>query len=460
MSDERPSVVLDMLRKQSAAEPVPNVSDGPSTAAPTVTELTPSRFFDDRGLVVERLGRVIQSEGHLLLGMDGWLYRYASGVYRSDGDDFARVRVRELLGERFKRRHMDEVVAWLHAHHPGMIDAEPTRYLNLINGVLDWKTGKLHAHNPRHVSKIQLGVAWNEHARCPLVDAFLRDVLPEDAVPFAFELIGYTLYAGNPLRVAILLLGPGGNGKTVLLTMIRSLLGEHNVSAVSLQALAENRFAPAELFGKLANICGDLDARAVRQTDMFKAWTGGDPIMAERKHGQPFTFRPIALPIFSANEAPLSSDQTEAWFDRWVIVPMERRIPAEKMDPHLAARLSARGELEGLLVRAVEGLRRLMTRGRFELPGSVNAARGNYRERLDSVQGFAAEACVFDATTFTSRKDLYAAYRTWAQGSGRFPVSAATFYDRLRRDYKDQLRSSAHVGTRGFLGIRLAQPSR
>ena len=43
------------------------------------------------------------------------------------------------------------------------------------------------------------------------------------------------------------------------LKLITALLGEVNVSHVPLQLLTENRFAIAELFGKLANVCGDLD---------------------------------------------------------------------------------------------------------------------------------------------------------------------------------------------------------
>ena len=75
--------------------------------------------------------------------------------------------------------------------------------------------------------------------------------------------------------------------------------------------------------------------------------TGGDPIHAERKYGQPFTFTSFALPIFSANEPPLSSDQSQAWFDRWVIVPMEASIAPEARDPGLGDKLTQPSELEG-----------------------------------------------------------------------------------------------------------------
>src|SRR5207244_5349 len=198
--------------------------------------------------------------------------------------------------------------------------------LNVANGLLHWPSGKLDPHTPAFLSTAQIPVAWNPDATCPVVSQFLADILPDDAVQFVIEIIGYALYADNPFAKAVQLLGPGGNGKSKLLHLIRTLVGPKNVAAVPLQAFAENRFAAASLFEKLANICGDLDARAIKRTDHFKMMTGGDPMHAEHKYMHPFTFTSYALPIFSANEAPISSDQSDAWFDRWLVIPLERRF--------------------------------------------------------------------------------------------------------------------------------------
>ena len=74
-------------------------------------------------------------------------------------------------------------------------------------------------------------------------------------------------------------------------------------SAEALHDLIENRFRAATLYGKLANIAGDLDAKWLDSTALFKAITGGDTIMGEHKFGAAFDFTPWALPIFSANKA-------------------------------------------------------------------------------------------------------------------------------------------------------------
>lgn len=425
---------------------------------PAVIERLPaSAFFTEKGaLVPARLGGVIRDMGHVETGIDGRLYRYDHGVYLPDGEAFARAQVRELLGDRCQRKYFDEVLTWLRSW-PAHIDGCPPRdVVNVANGLLDWRKGLLRCHDPEVFTTVQTPVKWDPAARCPGIMRFLGEVLPDDAVDLVLEVAGYVLYPGNPLRRAILLLGPGRNGKSVLLAILRALVGEANVAAVPLQVLAENRFAAAQLFGKLANISGDLDARAIKATDVFKMATGNDAITAERKYGSMFEFVPFSTFVFAANEAPISSDQTDAWFDRWLVVPLEKRIADDRVDPYLPARLTTPGELSGLLVAAVEGLRRLMARGRFAEPATVAAAGERYRSKLDTVRGFVEEECLLDADAWVARPALYRRYRQWANDSGRMPVSAEKFNEHLRQAYTVEQKTKR--GARGWAGIDLAEP--
>jgi hypothetical protein len=222
---------------------------------PPTTDATPgggdpsaAEFFDSSGgLVVPRISDIIRLRGHLRHGVDRRLYRYVGGVYRGDGDGFVRSQVRTLLCERVKRRHIDEVLAYIGTFEDMILEWPPAHLVNIANGLLDWETERLHPHSPDVPSCIQLPVRWNPLATCPRIETFLSEVLPWDAIEFALELIGYAIYTGNPLRIAVLLLGPGCNGKSVLLSILKALLGAQNVAAIPLQLLAEHRFAAAEL---------------------------------------------------------------------------------------------------------------------------------------------------------------------------------------------------------------------
>jgi putative DNA primase/helicase len=257
------------------------------------------------------------------------------------------------------------------------------------------------------------------------------------------------------MQKALLLLGQGGEGKGTLLNLLRAFLGRENVSSRTLHALAEERFASADLFGRLANICGDLDARTVERSDTFKMITGGDALTAERKFGNAFSFVPFALLAFSANAAPLSSDQTQGYFDRWLVIPMTSRFRGTaREDPHLLGKLTAPTELEGLLQLAVPALQRLMERGRFEVPASVREAGDRMRSELDSVLAFSEERLDPDGISFTSRADLYGAYTAWCQANGRRPLSSRNVYAKVL-EHLPTIAERKREGVRGFFGIDL-----
>jgi P4 family phage/plasmid primase-like protien len=411
----------------------------------------PSLFDEGGRFVPAWAGKQLLAEAHIHLGHDRRLWRYTDGVYRPDGDDWAKQRVRELVGDAFRRQQLDQVTAWLRARLPTLGHQAPLHLINCRNGLLDWRTSTLSPHTPLVLSTNQLPIAWNPDATCLTIRRFFAETLPWDTLDFIEELFGYALYPGNPFRKAVLLFGLGANGKSVLLRLFTGLLGPENVSAVSLQALGEHRFAAGDLFGKLANICGDLDARAIEHTDFFKQITGGDLVRAEFKFRDAFTFQSYALPLFSANELPRTADQTDAWFDRWVVLPMTRRFEGAADDPTLATTLAA--ELEGVLVHAVVGLHRLMTHGRFRLPSSVVAAGRCYRQTLDTVRSFIAEECHLERTGLLERAALYKRYREWCQDSGRFPLAATTFNQHLEQAFGDRIGQRTRRGRPGWLGL-------
>src|SRR5207245_3172324 len=105
------------------------------------------------------------------------LWRYATGVYRPDGDDWARQRTRELVGERFRRNHLEEVSAYLRAQLPSLGQTPPEEFINCTNGLLDWRTAGLHPHSPDVLCANQIAVSWTPAATAPPVARFLADVL-------------------------------------------------------------------------------------------------------------------------------------------------------------------------------------------------------------------------------------------------------------------------------------------
>ena len=125
----------------------------------------------------------------------------------------------------------------------------------------------------------------------------------------------------------ILLYGDGFNGKGTLLRVLTAVLGEGNVSAVSLHSLAEERFTRIGLLGRIANICGDIDASYIERTGLLKQASGEDLISAEHKFRKPAQFTSWAVPWFSANEIPASSDTSQGLLEPWRCSPSRTSSP-------------------------------------------------------------------------------------------------------------------------------------
>lgn len=172
----------------------------------------------------------------------------------------------------------------------------------------------------------------------------------------------------------------GDNGKGTLFKLLEHFLGLESVSHSSLQDLDNDRFAKADLYGKLANICGDLQSKKLSHTGNFKMLASGDIIRAQRKYGRPFDFSSHAKLIYSTNEIPESDDQTEAYFKRWIILLFDRVFRGEEKDTNLIEKLTTKDELSGLLNLALIALKQLIKDDWFRHADDIETTKRKYNE--------------------------------------------------------------------------------
>jgi putative DNA primase/helicase len=424
----------------------------------------PDRFFDPKhGLRARSLRSSVERTGRLAVGPGNIIYRHTDGLWTPDGESEIYRRTEFLLRQRYRPSHASNVLSVVSNREPFITDdRQDVQYLNLPNGLLDWKEGRLYPHNPAVVSTIRIPIEWDEDAECPDIDEFFRQVFPSDAIELAYEILGYMLYNDNPLHKAILLYGSGRNGKGTFIRLARMLVGHSNISAVTPQALDSSQFSSAQLYGKLANLVGDVDPRIFKSTEQFKQLTGGDYMMAQHKHKNPFVFRCRALMVAAFNALPRTADTTEGFFSRWVVIPFSAFFPAGKADPTLIDRLTSPRALQGLLRGSVGGLQQVMRRGAFAIPPSVASATERFKMEADPMRGFIEERVRFhhpNDPTFTARTDIYSGYATWAAMNGFHQMSAQRFYESFTAACVDTsqfpVKSITRQGVHGYRGISI-----
>lgn len=342
-----------------------------------------------------------------------WVYK--NGVFSPDGEEVIRAETRALLGNEATEHRINEVVA----HIRETTFADPERFnpslelINFENGILNLKTGQLDHHTPDVIFTNKLPVKYDPNAKCPKILKFLAEVLHAEDVPVIQEFVGYCLYRRYCFAKALMALGGGSNGKSTLLRLVEILFGRENVATPPLQKLLYNRFAAAELFGKLTNIHADLPPTPLAQTGVFKTLTGGDTIYAERKHQNPFNFVNYAKLIYSANELPQTADLTEAFWRRWIIIEFPNTFPEgdPKTDPHILKKLTAPEELSGFLNWALEGLKRLLENGKFTPTKTRTQIEEEWIIRTDSLRAFVRKCVARDPACFVTKEDFYNAYQ-------------------------------------------------
>src|SRR5262245_578441 len=189
--------------------------------------------------------------------IEGKFWVYDRGVWTMDLDgkkSEVRRRAVKLLGERYRPAHGRTLAEVLGAHLPRFTVGPVPITINLVNGLLMWDADPdpyLIPHHPECASTAQFPLESDTTCTCPEFERFLSAALPDDDVDRAWEVLGYLMMSGNPMQRMFLLSGSGGNGKGVFLNIARALLGESNFAAVNLHELSDDRFASADLYGKL-----------------------------------------------------------------------------------------------------------------------------------------------------------------------------------------------------------------
>ena len=390
--------------------------------------------------LVRDLAAAITDKDYFAKNGSGTLYAYQDGVYRPTGELLIRQRVKHLLldhdcSELWSRALAREVVEFITLDVRELPERPSIDLINLENGLLKVRTRELFPHTPEFLSSIRIPIRFQPEVSCPEIDTFISEVFPLDAIPLAWEILGDLLTPDRSIQKAICLLGDGGNGKSAFLDLATTFVGAENVCHLSVQRLESDRFAAARLYGKLANICPDLPGERLTGSATFKAITGCDRITAEFKYRDSFEFTPFARLLFSANRLPATNDASQAFLDRWLMIPFPNRFRHTRSEAPrsiLQHKLSNEYELSGALNKALDALERLRGTCRFTRPKTSTEALTMYQVANDAFASWLDEHTVASPDATTPQSDLHANYASHCRRHNRRPLSKQAFGRQLR----------------------------
>lgn len=347
------------------------------------------------------------------------------------------------------------------AHGEGtQFDKPADRRINCANGTLVYEEGAwtLREHHRADYLTTMLPVAFDPDATCPRFERFLDEIFEgdEDAADkrqAVLEMAGYSLLQSCRYEKFAILVGSGSNGKSVLLEVLRNLVGDGQVSAVE-PARMGDRFQRGHLRGKLVNLVPELPVGSMLADAAMKAFTSGDVVNGEFKGGQPFDYRPFATIWLGTNNMPHTRDLSDGMFRRALILKFNRQFREGEREIGLADKLLE--ELPGILAAACRALAGVFERGCITSPASSMEALKRWRMDSDQVANFVEDRCKVGVEFGpTPHATLFQAFREWAAAENiSHTVTGKAFTQRLEGlGFTAGRHTVTGKRDRGFLGI-------
>jgi putative DNA primase/helicase len=374
--------------------------------------------------------------GNNIIFSGGEFYRYENGCYRPINRRIVNQYIKKIIGESLTKKQSEEILYFLESDVYVEEDKlNNIKYINLKNGLFDIETKILIPHSPDVFSTIQLNVRYDLQANCSLWFRTLEEIFEGDTFKMETlqEFFGLCLTKETKHNKALMCIGEGNNGKSVVLKTLEALLGRDNFSSIPLERFDNSNYM-ANLFGKLANISIETHAKGTVYDSNFKAITSGDSIEAEKKFRQPFSFRPFCKLVFAMNNLPRVDDKTNAFFNRLLIIRFQREFSENEQNKTLYLELVK--ELDGIFLWALEGLKNLEKRGYFERNEEMEALIRDYRRENNNVLVFVDEECALDPDNEVEKDVLYNAYKNFCQDNGYRSLSKKKFGMELSKHYK------------------------
>lgn len=397
------------------------------------------------------------------------LYRWNGQYWEEYKEDHLRKLAIQYLGlEAQKSRVEDAVYQTLRlcALPHGRAMNDRTDWICIKNGMLNIMTLEMQPHSQEYFSTYQLPVEFNPDspARCERFLAYLHQTV-QTAGPIMQiqEFMGYMMLRNCRFGKVLILHGPGSDGKSTMINVMRAMAGEENCSAVNFADL-EKSFQRSSLYNKLLNTATEIGDHAM-DSMVFKAIATGDWINGEFKNRDVFEFRPFCKMVFGSNKLPRMFDNSDGYFRRLLIVKFKRQFLEDDPDIDVNLEDKLMAELSEIFAWALVGLHRLLSQGRFTDSKETRTNLLEYRRLNNPVLCFLEDECEQgDDEAFQCPKaDLYERYKAYCKTNGYSWLSNGNFFRELYTA-RNSLRSSRlrrDDGSRESCvkGLRLKNPA-
>jgi len=413
-------------------------------AVPPPKEIDPMEFFivTEKGrsmFIPERMAKYYVQYYQHLVHTAGVFWIFKNGMWQEISEYVLQQICVQAMKEYIQPAMIEGSIKILR----GMVNKEPDEwpdcrdYINCINGMINIESKEIEPHEPSKGLRAQIPCKYDWSADwTPWLDT-LEGIFPgeNEKIDLLQEFFGYCLWFSCKYEKALFLIGPGGNGKGVILSMLIEMLGAKNVSTLTMQHLSEKKFSLYYVENKFANIAAEVSHRDPIATENLKTLISGEWVTDERKHGAKYQFRPFAKYVFALNDMPVIPDRSYGLERRLLILRCGQTFDDEKKDTGLKDRLVECRD--GVFMWALMGLDRILKNDGFSEEGKVKADKESFMRDLHPFLQFCQEVLVVGEKKCVEKMTLYEKYKDWCKDGNYRALNKKRFSDQVLMHYPD-----------------------
>ena len=336
--------------------------------------------------------------------------------------------------------------------------------LNTAAGIVDLKTGKIRERTEDDFVTKVAGVS-PEASPTPMFDRFLRDTFPtehwgdaqEQVIDFVLGVLSLAITGEQLVQQFFFLWGSGANGKSVLLDIMRDLLGDYGITLKTSALMSGNQsgkdYEIARLDGVRMAVASELGRTDRWDEPLIKSLTGDSTIPIRQIYGTPKEAVNQATLIIAGNHKPRFNGTDGGMVRRMVMVPFKAVVPKEKRDANLRSKI-VDAEGGAILNKLVQRLLRLRSEGLVQ-PGVIQAATDDYVAQNDDLQAFFDDHCERAEGSWASTDDLYRIFRIWKENRGERPMAQSQWTPEFMDKFGLEKTRKSKQKITVFLGITL-----
>lgn len=330
--------------------------------------------------------------------------------------------------------------------------------INTMDGIVDLHTGEIRpSEREDMMMKTTHCTVDMEHEPVRFI-AYLKDILRNHPETYGYiqKLFGYGITDSLREQKMYFLYGDGNDGKSLLLDVVCTVLGDYAWTAKSTlltEQINQNKSLTQIALMKGRRFISVEEFKPDDRLDesLLKEFTSGlGEITGKFLYANEFNFHFYGKLFMATNYKPIIRGTDNGIWRRIVLIPFDRALKESEVNKDLKQELLKEAPqilgwlVKGCLLYQKEGL---------EEPACVRDMVSEYRTEQDKVAGWIEDRCdISDKNAVTNATELFQDFLSWCNRNNEYRMSQTMFGRSMGKKFKKRNIGSGRV----YYGIRLS----